>query len=72
MEKDSLKISGMHDGATPKVSRNAAKLRDNMTESEKKLWEYLKTKPLGFKIRRQRPLAGYILDFYCHKFKIIN
>ncbi len=70
MKKDPLKISGMHDSATPKVFRNAAKLRGNMTEAEKKLWEYLKTKPLGFKIRRQHPLAGYILDFYCHKLRL--
>ena len=45
MKKDPLKISGMHDGATPKVFRNAQKLRDSMTEPEKKVWSYLKTKP---------------------------
>ncbi len=38
-----------------------------MTKSEKKLWEYLKGKPLGFKFRRQHPINTYILDFYCHK-----
>jgi len=70
MEKDALKISGMHNGATPNVFRNAAKLRDDMTEPEMKLWEYLKTKPFGFKIRRQHPLAGYVLDFYCHKLRL--
>ncbi len=70
MKKDSLKISGMHDGATPKVFRNAAKLRKNMTEAEIRLWEYLKTKPQGFKFRRQHPIAGYVLDFYCHKLKL--
>ncbi len=70
MKKDPLKISGMHDGATPKVFRNAAKLRENMTEPEIKLWDYLKTKPLGFKFRRQHPIAGYVLDFYCHKLKL--
>ncbi|TPV32988.1 endonuclease domain-containing protein [Paucihalobacter ruber] len=60
----------MHDGATPKVFRNAAKLRENMTEAEIRLWEYLKTKPQGFKFRRQHPIAGYVLDFYCHKLKL--
>ncbi|WP_246085354.1 endonuclease domain-containing protein [Paucihalobacter ruber] len=70
MKKDLLKISGMHDGATPKVFRNAAKLRENMTEAEIRLWEYLKTKPQGFKFRRQHPIAGYVLDFYCHKLKL--
>nr|WP_206071272.1 endonuclease domain-containing protein [Nonlabens sp. Ci31] len=70
MKKDKLIISGMHDGATPSVFRNAAKLRDSMTEAELKLWEYLKTKPLGFKVRRQHPIAGFILDFYCHKLRL--
>lgn len=70
MEKDALKISGMHNGATSNVFRNAAKLRDDMTEPEMRLWEYLKTKPFGFKIRRQHPLAGYVLDFYCHKLRL--
>jgi len=60
----------MHDGATPKVFRNAAKLRENMTEPEIRLWEYLKTKPQGYKFRRQHPIAGYILDFYCHQLKL--
>tara|TARA_R110002124_G_scaffold17532_3_gene73174 strand:+ start:27532 stop:27990 length:459 start_codon:yes stop_codon:yes gene_type:complete len=70
MKNNPLKISGMHDGATPKVFRNAARLRDSMTETEKKLWEYLKTKPMGFKFRRQHPIAGYVLDFYCHRLRL--
>ncbi len=70
MKKDPLKISGMHDGATPKVFRNAVKLRENMTELEKKIWDYLKTKPMGFKFRRQHPIAGYVLDFYCHGLRL--
>ncbi len=35
------------------------------------MWGYLKTKPLGFKFRRQHPYYNYILDFYCHKLKLI-
>jgi len=70
MKNDLLKLSGMHDGAFPEIFRNAANLRDNMTEPEKLLWEYLKSKPLGFKFRRQHPINSYILDFYCHKKRI--
>ena len=70
MNKDPLKISGMQDGATPKVFKNASKLRKDMTESELRLWEYLKTKPLQFKFRRQHPISGYVLDFYCHKLRL--
>ena len=60
----------MHRGSYPVVFRNAAKLREAMTESEKLLWNYLRKKPLGFKFRRQHPLAGFILDFYCHELRI--
>lgn len=70
MKKDPLKISGMHDGAAPSVFKNAERLRENMTEPELKLWDYLKTKPMGFKFRRQHPIAGYVLDFYCHKLRL--
>ncbi|AVR45384.1 hypothetical protein C7S20_08935 [Christiangramia fulva] len=70
MKNDPLKISGIHDGATPGVYRNAARLRENMTEPKIKLCNYLKTKPLGYKFRRQHPIAGYILDFYCHKLRL--
>lgn len=70
MEKDPLKISGMHDGAKPEVYMNAAKLRANMTEAEIKLWSFLKTKPSGYKFRKQHPIGNYVLDFYCHKLRI--
>ena len=67
MKNDPLKISGMHDGAIPEIFRNAAKLRANMTETENIIWEFLRTKPSGFKFRRQHPINKYILDFYCHR-----
>ena len=34
------------------------------------LWRVWKTKPLGYKFRRQHPIAGHILDFYCHKLRL--
>ncbi len=67
MENDPLKISGMHDGAKPEIFKNAEKLRANMTKSELLIWQFLKTKPLGVKFRRQHPINRYILDFYCHQ-----
>nr|WP_240961593.1 endonuclease domain-containing protein [Nonlabens sp. Ci31] len=27
-------------------------------------------KPMGYKFRRQHPLAGYVLDFYCHRLRL--
>ena len=69
MKNDPLKISGMQHGATPSVFKNAASLRNNMTKPEIKVQQYLKTKPKGFKFRRQHPIAWYVLDFYCHKLR---
>lgn len=40
---------GMHAGAKPEIFRFAESLRANMTEEERKLWEYLRLKPKGFK-----------------------
>jgi very-short-patch-repair endonuclease len=44
----------------------ARKMRAEPTDAEAKLWEILRFKALGgHRFRRQRPVAGYILDFYC-------
>jgi len=41
-------------------------LRGNMTEAEQKLWKRLRRKQmLGVQFYRQKPIAGYITDFYC-------
>jgi len=57
----------MHSDANPEVFELANKLRRKRTKEEIKLWEYLKSKPLGFKFRQQHPFGLYILDFYCHQ-----
>ena len=45
---------------------NARRLRRNQTREEKELWYTLRAgRFAGFKFRRQHPLAGYWLDFYC-------
>jgi cyclase len=58
-------------GATNLLFEKAKKLRENMTQAELVLWEYLRQHPLGFKFRRQHPLGIYIVDFYCHKLKLV-
>ena len=58
-------------GASRIIFENARGLRKKMTEAEKILWGYLKTKPNGYKFRRQHPLGFYIADFYCHKLKLV-
>jgi very-short-patch-repair endonuclease len=59
----------------------ARKLRNNMTESEVILWNFIKDKKLWVKFLRQKPifvftennwLDRYIIsDFYCFKKKLI-
>lgn len=57
--------------ATHKVFENARTLRANETNAEKLLWHYLRTRPLGYRFRRQHPISFYIADFYCHVLKLI-
>jgi very-short-patch-repair endonuclease len=46
--------------------RVARGLRRAATPQEKRLWEQLRDRRLaGLKFRRQHPLHGYVVDFYC-------
>jgi len=58
-------------GASNLLFEKAKELRENMTQAELVLWEYLRQHPLGFKFRRQHPLMIYIVDFYCHRLKLV-
>ena len=50
----------------------ARRLRRNMTNAEKTLWEKLRRKNiLGVRFRRQHPIEFYIADFYCHEAKLV-
>ena len=51
---------------------NRKNLRNNPTDAEKKLWQYLrKEKLLGRRFRRQFSVLNYILDFYCFEEKLV-
>jgi len=53
-------------GLNELVLDNAKKLRSNMTDAEKILWEILRAKRFyGLKFRRQVPIGKYIVDFVC-------
>ena len=58
-------------GAKPEIFSKATMLRRRMTESEKILWEYLRHGINGCKFRRQHPIDIFIVDFYCHKAKLV-
>ncbi len=40
-------------------------LRHNQTEAEKAAWYLLRGRSLGLKFRRQVPIEGHVVDFYC-------
>lgn len=42
-----------------------------MTLAEKILWEKLRANKLGVHFRRQQVIQGFIVDFYCHKAKLV-
>ena len=49
---------------------NARDLRKNGTKQEKRLWYgFLSKYPVRF--QRQKTIGGYIVDYYCHKAKLV-
>jgi very-short-patch-repair endonuclease len=66
------KLNDMHFGADAFAFRKAEELRISMTKAEKVLWEEIRNNKLdGLKFRRQHPIGRFIVDFYCHKLKIV-
>lgn len=62
----------MHYNATENIQAKAKELRKQMTPAEKLLWTKLNNKQvLGLKFRRQHPIDIFIVDFYCHKAKLV-
>jgi very-short-patch-repair endonuclease len=50
----------------------ARQLRKNLTDSEKALWSHLRNKQvLGIQFYRQKPIGGYIVDFFAPKEKLV-
>ena len=45
----------------------ARRLRRQMSPPEVALWQHLRTRPGGFKFRRQHRCESYTLDFYCRE-----
>ncbi|MFT3937106.1 MAG: endonuclease domain-containing protein [Chitinophagaceae bacterium] len=56
--------------AGPLIFQLAKELRNNPTPAEDILWMHLRTKPFGYKFRRQHPAGNYIVDFYSHALKL--
>jgi very-short-patch-repair endonuclease len=61
----------MYYGATPNTFDKAKLLRNNMTEAEKILWDLLKNRSVfKARFRRQHPIGIFVVDFYCHEYKL--
>ena len=53
-------------------TRRARELRREMTPTEKRLWSQLRGRRFaGYKFRRQTPIAGYVVNFYCAQAHLI-
>lgn len=71
---DSMPVKNIVIGqkVTPEKRRMAKELRQNMTPTERILWQLLRTNKLaGWHFRRQQIIDGFIVDFYCHAASLI-
>jgi very-short-patch-repair endonuclease len=56
---------------TAEKLQRAKELRSQMTPAEALLWNELRGNKLGVHTRRQQIIAGFIVDFYCHKAALV-
>ncbi|HQU32381.1 MAG: DUF559 domain-containing protein [Planctomycetia bacterium] len=55
----------------PKLKELTRKLGNKGTQSEIRLWQYLKGKKMiGYDFHRQKPIDSFIVDFFCNKLKL--
>src|SRR5437870_684285 len=60
------------DRVRPETREMARRLRKNQTPSEEVLWQALRGKKIGVRIKRQAVVWGYIADFYCPAASLIT
>jgi very-short-patch-repair endonuclease len=52
--------------------KQAKRLRDNMTDAERRLWYRLRAHRFGgVKVKRQVPIGPYVVDFACLSRKLV-
>lgn len=62
----------MRDPTTPSPRDLARELRRNQTPAEAALWKLLRSRRLShLKFRRQVPVGPFVVDFYCHRLKLV-
>jgi len=53
------------------IKDRVRELRRNATEAEDVLWKVVRNRGLeGAKFRRQHPVGGFVLDFYCEEARL--
>lgn len=58
--------------ATAHMLGRARSLRSSATNEERLLWYRIRLwRDKGFNFRRQSPFRGYVLDFVCHKNRVV-
>ncbi|MCK9376343.1 MAG: DUF559 domain-containing protein [Syntrophobacterales bacterium] len=56
----------------PRLKANARQLWQNLTDSERVLWQRLRGRQLSdVQFYRQKPIGSYIVDFYAPKAKLV-
>ena len=56
----------------PRLKANSRQLRQNLTDSERVLWQRLRGKQLSdVQFYCQKPIGDYIVDFYAPKAKLV-
>jgi very-short-patch-repair endonuclease len=59
-------------GYTSQTLAKAQRLRNEMTDAERRLWSVLRNRQLnGAKFRRQQPIGPFIADFACQERRLI-
>jgi very-short-patch-repair endonuclease len=62
----------MHYGADSFSFKTAESLRITETYPEKIMWSALKNRKFeGLKFRRQHPINRFVVDFYCHQYRLV-
>ena len=59
-------------GYSDATLKRARRLRRNLTDAERKLWQLIRSRQLGgAKFRRQQPIGPFVADFVCHEARLI-
>ena len=60
------------DPIEPSFVERARELRRRTATAERTAWRFLRNRQmLGFKFRRQHPINGFIVDFYCAELRLV-